>query len=356
MHLILLYTLKTQLLRIDMHDDETPNAYLNRAQEYADALADIGEPVKDKDLIMLAVLGLREEYNGLKTTITARQSTTAFSELHALLSDHDYIHGKPRAPAPSITSSFAANYAVGSPSMPKSHQAQLSELTAQLSALGFQVSPITPYGPQAFYGVLPSNNNKNNNNNNCGNLNDYHGDNKNRDTGANSHVTPDLEAMDNLEAYYGDNALHVGNDKEAEYMALADTVVELTWLQVLLNELGIRSSSTHILWCDNLGKREQNRSLDLKAKEESSDKDSSNSDSEDKEYAMAIKEFTKFFKTRGRFLKQPRDERKSFQRSRNEKDGKSEKNALDVEIQIISSENVQIHQEAIIKKLSLEEH
>nr|GEU35572.1 hypothetical protein [Tanacetum cinerariifolium] len=40
---------------------------------------------------------------------------------------------------------------------------------------------------------------------------------------------------------------------EAEYKALADTVAELTWLQALLNELGIRSSSTHILWCDNLG-------------------------------------------------------------------------------------------------------
>ncbi|GJX92095.1 retrovirus-related pol polyprotein from transposon TNT 1-94 [Tanacetum coccineum] len=41
--------------------------------------------------------------------------------------------------------------------------------------------------------------------------------------------------------------------KEAEYKALADTVVELTWLQALLNELGICSSSTLILWYDNLG-------------------------------------------------------------------------------------------------------
>ncbi|GJV57988.1 gag/pol polyprotein [Tanacetum coccineum] len=40
---------------------------------------------------------------------------------------------------------------------------------------------------------------------------------------------------------------------EAEYKALADTVAELTWLQALLNELGIRSSLTPILWCDNLG-------------------------------------------------------------------------------------------------------
>ncbi|GKA32284.1 putative ribonuclease H-like domain-containing protein [Tanacetum coccineum] len=72
------YTLKTQLLRIKMHGDETPDAYLNRAQEYADALATIGEPVKDKDLVMLVISGLRKEYNGLKTTITVRQKSTAF--------------------------------------------------------------------------------------------------------------------------------------------------------------------------------------------------------------------------------------------------------------------------------------
>ncbi|GJY52215.1 zf-CCHC domain-containing protein, partial [Tanacetum coccineum] len=67
------------------------------------------------------------------------------------------------------------------------------------------------------------------------------------------------------------------------------------------------------------------RSLALKAKKESSDEDSSNSDSEDEEYAMAVKEFKKFFKRRGRFARQPRDERKSFQRSRSDKDGKSER-------------------------------
>nr|GFA77898.1 nucleotide-binding, alpha-beta plait [Tanacetum cinerariifolium]GFA82654.1 nucleotide-binding, alpha-beta plait [Tanacetum cinerariifolium] len=101
-----------------MHGDETPDAYLNRTQEYVDALAAIDEPVKDKDLVMFVVSGLRKEYNGLKTTITARQIPTAFSKLHALLSDHDYMLGKTRVPAPFITSSFAANYVVGSPSMP----------------------------------------------------------------------------------------------------------------------------------------------------------------------------------------------------------------------------------------------
>ncbi|GJV10601.1 hypothetical protein Tco_1352142 [Tanacetum coccineum] len=49
------------------------------------------------------------------------------------------------------------------------------------------------------------------------------------------------------------------------------------------------------------GKREQNRSLALKAKKESSDEDSSTSDSEDEEYAMAVRDFKKFFKRQGRF-------------------------------------------------------
>nr|GEY35970.1 zf-CCHC domain-containing protein/UBN2 domain-containing protein [Tanacetum cinerariifolium] len=76
------------------------------------------------------------------------------------------------------------------------------------------------------------------------------------------------------------------------------------------------------------GKREQNRSLVLKAKKESSDEDSLTSDSEDEEYVMAVKEFKKFFKRRGRFVRQPRDERKSFQRSKNVKNGKSERNSF----------------------------
>ncbi|GKD49069.1 hypothetical protein Tco_1278045, partial [Tanacetum coccineum] len=39
------YTLKTQLPTTEMHGDETPGAYLNRAQEYVDALAAISEHV-----------------------------------------------------------------------------------------------------------------------------------------------------------------------------------------------------------------------------------------------------------------------------------------------------------------------
>nr|GEZ47422.1 zf-CCHC domain-containing protein/UBN2 domain-containing protein [Tanacetum cinerariifolium] len=46
---------------------------------------------------------------------------------------------------------------------------------------------------------------------------------------------------------------------------------------------------------------------------------------EDEEYAMAVKEFKKFFKRQGRFIRQPRDERKLFQRSRDDKNDKCER-------------------------------
>ncbi|GJS54272.1 hypothetical protein Tco_0627634 [Tanacetum coccineum] len=57
------------------------------------------------------------------------------------------------------------------------------------------------------------------------------------------------------------------------------------------------------------GKKEQSRSLALKVKKEVSDEDSSRSDSEDKEYVMAVKEFKKFFKRRGRFPPNNNDQR-----------------------------------------------
>ncbi|GJR99482.1 retrovirus-related pol polyprotein from transposon TNT 1-94 [Tanacetum coccineum] len=73
------------------------------------------------------------------------------------------------------------------------------------------------------------------------------------------------------------------------------------------------------------GKREQSRSLALKAKKESSDKDSSTSDSEDEEYTMGVIDFKKFFKRRGRFVRQPQDERKSSQINKDDKNDKSER-------------------------------
>ncbi|GJW58331.1 hypothetical protein Tco_0105062, partial [Tanacetum coccineum] len=63
----------------------------------------------------------------------------------------------------------------------------------------------------------------------------------------------------------------------------------------------------------------ERKSLALKAKKESSDEECSTSGSKDEEYAMAVRDFKKFFKRRGRFVRQPRNDKKKFQRSRDEK-------------------------------------
>ncbi|GJY79222.1 retrovirus-related pol polyprotein from transposon TNT 1-94 [Tanacetum coccineum] len=47
--------------------------------------------------------------------------------------------------------------------------------------------------------------------------------------------------------------------------------------------------------------------------------------SEDEEYAMAVRDFRKFFKRRGRFMRQPRNDKKTFQRSRDDNNGNGER-------------------------------
>nr|GEX37794.1 alpha/beta hydrolases superfamily protein [Tanacetum cinerariifolium] len=71
--------------------------------------------------------------------------------------------------------------------------------------------------------------------------------------------------------------------------------------------------------------KDERKSLALKAKKESSDEECSTSSSEDEEYVMAIRDFKKFFKRRGIFVKQPRNDKKTFQRSRDDKNGKSDR-------------------------------
>nr|GFB59652.1 zf-CCHC domain-containing protein/DUF4219 domain-containing protein/UBN2 domain-containing protein [Tanacetum cinerariifolium] len=76
------------------------------------------------------------------------------------------------------------------------------------------------------------------------------------------------------------------------------------------------------------------------AKKESSDEECLTFGSEDEEYAMAVREFKKFFKRRGRFVRQPQNDKKTFQRSRDDKNVKVIGNALDVATLIILLENV----------------
>ncbi|GJR98830.1 zf-CCHC domain-containing protein [Tanacetum coccineum] len=69
----------------------------------------------------------------------------------------------------------------------------------------------------------------------------------------------------------------------------------------------------------------ERKSLALKAKKESSDEECSTSGSKDEEYAMVLRDFKKFFKRRGRFVRQPWNDKKTFQRSRDDKNDKSDR-------------------------------
>ncbi|GKE95037.1 hypothetical protein Tco_1579892 [Tanacetum coccineum] len=51
---------------------------------------------------------------------------------------------------------------------------------------------------------------------------------------------------------------------------------------------------------------------ELITKKESSDDETSTSESDDEEYAMAVRNFKKFFRRKGKFVRQPHEEKKSF--------------------------------------------
>nr|GFD00512.1 zf-CCHC domain-containing protein/UBN2 domain-containing protein [Tanacetum cinerariifolium] len=72
------------------------------------------------------------------------------------------------------------------------------------------------------------------------------------------------------------------------------------------------------------GKKERIKSIALKAKKESSDDETLTSGSDDEEYPMAVRNFKKFFRRKGKFVRQPREEKKSF-RQKDEKKGKSDR-------------------------------
>nr|GEZ08356.1 UBN2 domain-containing protein [Tanacetum cinerariifolium] len=72
------------------------------------------------------------------------------------------------------------------------------------------------------------------------------------------------------------------------------------------------------------GKKERIKSIALKAKKESSDDDTSTSESDNEEYAMGVRNFKKIFWRKGKFVRQPREGKKSF-RQRDKKKRKSDR-------------------------------
>ncbi|GJW45567.1 zf-CCHC domain-containing protein [Tanacetum coccineum] len=142
-----------------------------------------------------------------------------------------------------------------------------------------------------------------------------------------SHITS-LKALD--EGYSSKNyvrkflrALH------PKWRAKVTTIEESKDLTSLsLDEL-IRNLKVHEMIIKKDSKivkaKVERKSIALKAKKESSNEECSTSSSKDEEYAIAVKDFKKFFKRRGRFVRQPRNNKKTFQRSRDDKNGKSDR-------------------------------
>nr|GEX75430.1 UBN2 domain-containing protein [Tanacetum cinerariifolium] len=60
------------------------------------------------------------------------------------------------------------------------------------------------------------------------------------------------------------------------------------------------------------GKKERFKSIALKAKKESSDDETLTSKSDEEEYSMVVRNFKKFFRRKGKIVRQPREEKKSF--------------------------------------------
>nr|GEW48400.1 zf-CCHC domain-containing protein/UBN2 domain-containing protein [Tanacetum cinerariifolium] len=89
-------------------------------------------------------------------------------------------------------------------------------------------------------------------------------------------------------------------------------------------------SALHPKWREKVIAIKESKDLSSLALDEliknlkSSDDETSASESDDEEYAMAVRNFKKFFRRKDKFVRQPREERKSL-RQRDNKKGKSDR-------------------------------
>ncbi|GJU15008.1 retrovirus-related pol polyprotein from transposon TNT 1-94 [Tanacetum coccineum] len=81
----------------------------------------------------------------------------------------------------------------------------------------------------------------------------------------------------------------------------------------------------HVITNGDFQPIQQNPKPISEAKKESSDEECLTFGSEDKEYIMAVRDFKKFFRIRGRFVRQPLNDKKTFQRSRDDKNDKGDR-------------------------------
>ncbi|GJW86553.1 hypothetical protein Tco_0161893 [Tanacetum coccineum] len=71
-------------------------------------------------------------------------------------------------------------------------------------------------------------------------------------------------------------------------------------------------------------KKEKYKSLALKARKVLSEEEATSSDSNDEEYALAVRDFKKFFRRRGKFVCQPHDDKRNFQKVKEDKKEKKD--------------------------------
>nr|GEX79014.1 UBN2 domain-containing protein [Tanacetum cinerariifolium] len=86
------------------------------------------------------------------------------------------------------------------------------------------------------------------------------------------------------------------------------------------------------------GKKEGIKSIVLKAKKDSSDDEISTSRSDDKEYAMAVRNIKRFFRRKSKFVRKPREKRKTL-RQRDERKGKSDRKCFRGVLQSLSRDD-----------------
>ncbi|GJT17146.1 zf-CCHC domain-containing protein [Tanacetum coccineum] len=70
--------------------------------------------------------------------------------------------------------------------------------------------------------------------------------------------------------------------------------------------------------------KEKYKTLALKARKVLSEEEATSSDSNDEEYAMAVRDFKKFFRRRGKFVRQPHDDKKNFRKVKEDKKEKDD--------------------------------
>ncbi|KAL4579253.1 hypothetical protein LXL04_015391 [Taraxacum kok-saghyz] len=228
------YTLKTQLLKLEMKGDETSSAYLNQAQGYSDALANIGEPIKEKDLVLLvppvqAFMATTASRN--TTTLPSTPTTDQLQHLQTLFSQLGLQLQQTNTPS---AQAFYTNRAGNNRGRGQSNRrgkgnynrsqgdfTNTNQNGGNRGPFSWASTQNTVYGTcnRCGIGHVPSQ---------CPNRDPTtirrpapsanYADHRSQtstswlpDTGSSHHVTHDLQSLDRTEPYYGEDNLHVGN-------------------------------------------------------------------------------------------------------------------------------------------------